>query len=118
MDISAKEIWSGIVIGGAGGAIAGLTVSLVSCIHSRMLEEIHKHRIYTWLVKNTANEPGKEYRSTRAIASWNNLTQDRVRYICSVHKRIYLSTGPGDDLWSVYERGDRSIYEKRGAISV
>ena len=113
-----NDIWNGIIIGGAGGAIAGLTVSLVGCLRSWGSQKIHQRRVYVWLLKRTSNEPGKQYRSTRAIASWNNLTEDRVRYICSVHKKIYLSTGPKEDLWSLYDRGDRSVYEKRGMLSV
>ena len=112
------DFWNGIVIGGAGGAIAGLTVSLVRYIHTKTVEGIPKRRIYNWLKENTSNDNGNEYRSTRAIASWNNLTEDRVRYICSIHKKIYLSTGPKEDLWSLYERGDRSVYERRGIHTV
>ena len=108
------NIWDGIIIGGAGGAIAGLTVSLIQYIHVKILETAHKNRIFKWLKANTSNEAGKRYRSTRAIASWNNLTEDRIRYICSIHHKIYLSTGEKEDLWSIYERGDRSVYEKRG----
>jgi len=108
-----NSIWNRIIIGGAGGAIAGLTVSLVRYFHAKALDEIHKKRVYTWLTENTHNEDGKQYRSTRAIASWNNLTEDRARYIYSIHKKIYLSTGKKEDRWSLYERGDRSVYEKR-----
>ena len=106
------------MIGGAGGAIAGLTVSLVHYIHRKTVEFIEKRRVYNWLKENTTNEEGKRYRSTRAIASWNNLTEDRVRYICSIHKKIYLSPGEREALWSLYERGDRSVYEKRGVVSI
>jgi hypothetical protein len=112
------DIWDGIVIGGAGGAIAGLTVSLVHYIHRKAVESIHKRRVYNWLRDNTKDEEGKRYRSARAIASWNNLTEDRVRYICSTHEKIYLSTGEKEDLWSLYEGGDRSVYERRGVLSV
>jgi hypothetical protein len=41
-------IWDGIVIGGAGGAIAGLTVSLVRYAHTKALEWRDKKRVYTW----------------------------------------------------------------------
>lgn len=94
-------VWDGIVIGGAGGAIAGLTVSLVHYIHRKTVECIHGRHVYNWLRDNTKNEEGERYRSTRAIASWNNLTEDRVRYICSLHKKIYLSTGEKEDMWSL-----------------
>ncbi len=111
-------ILDGIVIGGAGGAIAGATVIFLKYIHTKAVECIEKRRVYDWLVKNTSNKDGNEYRTTRAIASWNNLTEDRTRYICSIHPKIYLSTGEKNDLWSLYERGDRSTYEKRGIRSV
>jgi hypothetical protein len=112
------DIWDGIIIGGAGGAIAGLTVSFVRYVHGKALDENHKCRIYDWLNQNTSDEEGNQYRSTRSIASWNNLTEDRVRYVCSIHKCIYLSTGPNEDLWSLYDRGDRSTYEKHGVRTV
>lgn len=112
------DIWDGIIIGGAGGAIAGLMVCLVRYGHTELLEGVHKRRIHNWLKENTSNEDGNQYRSTRAIASWNNLTEDRVRYICSIHEKIYLSTGQKEDMWSLYERGDRSVYEKHGLRSI
>lgn len=108
------SILDGIIVGGAGGAIAGITVWLVQYAHTKALERTDKERIYSWLVKNTSDEDGNRYRSTRAIASWNNLTEDRVRYICSIHEKVYLSTGGKEDMWSLYERGDRSVYERRG----
>ena len=112
------SIWEGIIIGGAGGAFAGLTVLLVQYIHLKIVDCSHKRRIYNWLKHNTSDEDGNRFRSTRSIASWNNLTEDRIRYICSVHEKIYLSTGQQEDLWSLYERGDRSVYEKRSLRSV
>jgi hypothetical protein len=112
------DIWDGIIIGGAGGAIAGLTLSVVRYIHTNIAEYFHKRRVYNWLKENTSSEDGMKYRSTRTIASWNNLTEDRVRYICSIHKKIHLSTGPNEDIWSLYDRGDKSVYEKRGVTKL
>jgi len=109
-----NSIQGGIVIGGAGGFIAGITVWMVQYIHSKWTEHRHKKRVYEWLRNNTSDSDGNRYRSTRAIASWNNLVEDRVRYVCSIHKKIYLSTGKEEDRWSLYERGDRSVYENRG----
>lgn len=97
------SIWDGIIIGGAGGAIAGLTVALIGGAHRMRQEIIHKNRIYGWLEKHTSDEKGNQFRSTRAIASWNNLTEDRVRYICSIHNKIFLSTGEKDDRWGLNE---------------
>jgi hypothetical protein len=104
-----SEIWDGVIIGGAGGAIAGITVLLIKYIHTKSVEHIHKKRVLDWLKQNTSDNDGNEFRSTRAIASWCNLTEDRVRYICSIHKNIYLSTGKNDDMWSIYDHKSRSV---------
>jgi hypothetical protein len=112
------SITDGIVIGAAGGSIAGITVWLVQYIHDKVTQKVESNRLYNWLKKNTSNEPGDQFRSSRAIASWNNLTQERVRYICSVDKRIFLSTGEKDDMWGIYEHVPRSVYEKRGIVSI
>jgi len=111
------SILDGIVIGGAGGAIAGLTVWFVQYAHDKATQKIESNRIFEWLKENTSKEPGEQFRSSRAIASWNNLTQDRVRYICSIDTRIFLSTGEKEDMWGIYERVPRSVYEKRGIQS-
>ncbi len=95
------DIWDGIAIGGAGGAVAGLTVWLIQLAHTHFTDWRHKTRVYDWLKKEAAEKPSQPFRSTRAIASWNNLTEDRVRYICSHHKSIYLSTGENEDLWCI-----------------
>lgn len=105
--MSETSILDGIVIGAFGGAFAGVTVWAVQLVHTKLKEHREKGRVYDWLCEHTADEEGKRYRTTRAIASWNNLTEDRVRYICSIHDRIYLSTGVEEDRWSVFGRGHR-----------
>jgi hypothetical protein len=102
------NIWDGIVIGGAGGAFAGLMVSFVAYITRKVKESNDKQCIYNWLKNNTTDEKGSQFRSTRTIASWNNLTEDRVRYICSIHEMIFLSTGEREDIWSLYEKRSRA----------
>jgi hypothetical protein len=111
-------IQDGILIGAVGGACAGITVWLVQVVCTGIKDQWHKQRVYEWMKRTTANEGVNQYRSTWAIASWNNLTEDRTRYICSVDKRIFLSTGEKEDMWSIYERGDRSVYEKSGIKTV
>jgi hypothetical protein len=71
-----NQIWDGIIIGGAGGAIAGLTVYLVGYVHKKVVKRIEKDRVYDWLKASTKDKIGERYRSTRAIASWNNMTED------------------------------------------
>lgn len=58
----------------------------------------HKRRIYEWLLDNTDKW---RFRSTQAIARSMYLTEDRVRYICSHHKKIVLSTGEKEDMWGI-----------------
>ena len=94
------NIRDGIII----GIIAPITVLIVKYIHKKLIEKRDKISIYEWLKANTSNERGKQFRSTKAIASFTNLTEDRVRYICSIHDKIFLSTGQNEDMWSIYER--------------
>lgn len=96
-----------IVIGIAGGAGAGLTVWAVRHHHERLRVRDDKEVIHAWLLENTAPEDGKCYRTTRVIASWTNLPEDRVRYICSIDDRIHLSTGDREGVWALHEVRDR-----------
>ena len=97
-----SKIISGIVIGACGGTAAGLAVYITKLIHEKIIFCIEAKRIYKWLGSNTTTEMGKEFRSTRAIASWNNVTEDRARFVCSNYEKIYLSTGQQEDMWGVH----------------
>ncbi len=96
------KVIDGIIVGAVGGAAAGTMVYLVQFIHQKIICFIESRRVYKWLVSHTTLEPGKEFRSTRTIASWNNITEDRARFICSSHKKIYLSTGQKEDMWGLH----------------
>lgn len=97
------NVCQSILIGIAGGAGAGVAVWCVRLLHEWGFEQRDKRRVHNWLKDNTKNQEGCRFRSTRAIASWTNLTESRVRYICSIHNKIFLSTGHREDLWSLYE---------------
>ena len=84
-----------------------MTVLLVSGLANLVRKYIDKRQVYNWMNKESSGQSSHEFRSTRAIASWNNLTEDRVRYICSIHKKIYLSTGEKEDMWSLTEASAR-----------
>jgi len=99
-----SDVWDGIIIGGAGGAVAGITVYAVQYIHNKYIDLRDTSKIEKWLKVNTKNEAGSRFRSTRAIASWNNLTEDRVRYLCSHSEIIFLSTGEKEDMWGTIQR--------------
>lgn len=91
----------GIIIGATGGAIAGIAVWSIQTLKEYFLIKIHKHRAFKWLKSNISDSEGERFRSTRTIASYCNLTEDRVRYICSSQKKIHLSTGEKEDRWSL-----------------
>jgi len=103
--MNGAKVLEGLVIGGAGGAIAGISVWLANLLGKKVTERRHKKRVHKWLSSKTSDEDGKRYRSTRSIASHNNLTEDRVRFICSTHESIYLSTGEEEDMWGLYGLG-------------
>jgi hypothetical protein len=104
-----STINQGIIIGGVGGTAAGLAINFVGYLHRKIIERIEKRRVYSWLRSNTQDKDWGRFRTTRAIASWNNLTEDRTKYICSIHKDIYLSTGEKEDSWGVYGISGRDI---------
>jgi len=91
-----SNIWEGIVVGASGGAIAGLTVYGVQYLHEKLRDAREMRRVNTWLKENSS---GGRWRSTRAIASWTNLTEDRVQYLCSKSEEIKLSTGENEGMW-------------------
>ncbi|WP_236202081.1 hypothetical protein [Pseudomonas pseudonitroreducens] len=103
------DIISTSVGGGVGGAAAGIVILLVQGSFATWRNCRDSRRVYSWLLKNSDKEK-EPFRSTRAIASYNNLTEDRVRFVCSHHDKIKLSTGTNEDLWSIHIRDKRSSY--------
>lgn len=98
--MNGNPIIDGVIIGAAGGFLAGVTVYVAQYIHEKVRESSEKKRVYAWLNLFLAtNEEEYEYAKTRNIASHTNLTEDRVRYVCSIHKKIHLSVGEKPDLW-------------------
>ncbi len=102
-----SELWNDIIstsIGGAfGGAAAGLVILAVQVARNAWRDSKETERVFKWLEENS-DEKKQPFRTTRAIASYNNLTDDRVRYLCSKDDRIKRSTGDKDDLWSIHIR--------------
>ena len=101
-NMDCDQILQGIIIGGSGGAIAGITLGLIRYLHVKCIECYQRHRVYNWLLKELKKKKKWKFISTRTIASFNNLTMDRTRYICSLQKEIFLSVGPEEDKWGIY----------------
>lgn len=95
------KIVDGIIIGSVGGALASLMTIVFNLLKDSFYVCRDKKRIYQWLKQEYDNNEKFEYRTTRAIASWTNLTEDRVRYICSIHKKIHLSVTTKEDSWKL-----------------
>lgn len=91
--ISVDKIWEGIITGAAGGASAGAILAILKVCHEVILKKIQTKRIILWLEKVTKLEGAELWRSTHAISSYTNLTEDRVRYLCSESHRITRSSG-------------------------
>ena len=97
------EVLSGITIGMVGGTAAGLALWLIERLNQYEIAWREKRRIFSWLDRTTT-PPGEEpWRSTRSIASYTNLTEDRVRYLCSFHPKIVQSTG-NNEVWGIKGR--------------
>ena len=95
MSNSTSETWTII------GTIASVVV-VVRLFGADLKRLCDKRKVLAWLRKNTKDAGSDfQYRSTRAIASGTNLSEDRVREICSNHKRIHLSTGEKSDRWGL-----------------
>ena len=94
-------VWTGIVVGAAGGAVAGLVLWIVGRLNEYENKWRESRKIYRWLhTVTTAPESESKWCSTRAIASFTNLPEDRVRELCSRHSRIVLSTQE-NEVWGI-----------------
>jgi hypothetical protein len=100
------NFWDALTVGTVGGALAGLTVWSVNLVKEMTMTEIHKRRVYNWLYQRTKKGKGltvgspindPRWVSTSEIACFTNLTIERIRYICSIHKKIRPKTE--QDAW-------------------
>lgn len=98
------DVWQGILVGAVGGACAGIAVKVVGGLVDLYRDCTDKKAVYDWFTNEEGGPTPPKFRTTRAIASWNDLTEDRARYICSRHPKIYLSTGAQPELWSIQDR--------------
>ncbi|VVO21790.1 hypothetical protein [Pseudomonas fluorescens] len=90
-----------------GGAAAGLALYGMQVLFTWIGVKRDARRVHAWMTKERV-AGGDKYRSTRAIASHNNLTEDRARFVCSRDERIKLSVGDDPDKWSLEGRGRKS----------
>jgi hypothetical protein len=92
--------WSDLAVAVAGG----LVVIAVQRAWSWNRDRRDTRKIIKWLMNEERNGDHSQWRSTRAIASHNNLSEERVTKLCSEEPSIYLSTGANPGMWSVTGR--------------
>ncbi len=95
-----NDIISTSIGGAAGGAVAGIVIMAIQGLRAMWLDCRDAGRVFRWLKETTAQSV-YPWRSTRAIASYTNLTQDRVRFVCSQDERIKLSTKDDNEVWGL-----------------
>lgn len=93
------SIVEGIIIGGVGGFIAGVAIWLCELARKEFLNWKDTKKVEKFL-------KGSEtpWRSTRSVAAYNNLTEDRIRFICSYSSKIKLNSAVGnnsDEKWAI-----------------
>ncbi|MEM6781673.1 MAG: hypothetical protein AAF569_07400 [Pseudomonadota bacterium] len=89
---------TGILIGSLGGFFAGIGIAVANFLARKFFDHQDTQKILNWLKTNTSED---KFRSTKAISSWCNLTQDRVRELCSSSKEIRYSVGEKEDRWTL-----------------
>jgi hypothetical protein len=94
------SVWSELFSGVAGA----LLVLVVQKSGSTWSNRRDSDAIYRWMESESKLAGSPDFRSTRAIASHTNLTEERVRVLCCTHPLIFLSTGTQPDLWTIKER--------------
>ena len=77
-----QEIKDGIIVGLSGGISAGFGIWLLDRIREQFLFNRHERRIITFLREEDA------WHTTYRIASEVNLTEERVRFVCSTSQTI------------------------------
>lgn len=81
--------------------MAGLVLWVVNRLNEYEISWRESRRIYQWLKTVTSASGAKsKWRSTRAIASFTNLPEDRVRALCSRDSRIVLSIKE-KEMWGI-----------------
>ncbi len=90
--MNADKVWEGIITGAAGGASAGIILASLKALHEGHSKRRDLRRVLGWLKEVSAPEGSEPWRSTHAIASYTNLTEDRVRYVGSASEKIVRSS--------------------------
>jgi len=92
-----NHLTSDLIIGLVGGLSAGTGIWIIDRMRECYLFIRDEKRIVKFFNEKIMND---EFRNTYRIASEVNLTEDRVRYICSNSKEIKRNEKK-DEVWSL-----------------
>ena len=93
--------WEPLMVSMVGLTATRLIFRVLNRISAERKDALEKQRVYGWLQEVTISENTlMNWRSTRAIASYNNLTLDRVRHLCNHHESI-VQHHTEKELWGI-----------------
>ena len=102
IEIEWTEIqWEPLVASMVGLTATRVIFRVLNRISAERKDALEKQRVYGWLQEVTISENTlMNWRSTRAIASYNNLAVDRARYLCNYHDGI-VQHSKEKELWGI-----------------
>lgn len=93
-----------IIIGATGGASASLIFWLITWLRERITLCREMTQVHSWLNEVTIDPTSTvNWRATHAIASYTNLPEDRIRFLCSYHKNI-VRNSEEKEVWGIKGR--------------
>ncbi|MCK5174411.1 MAG: hypothetical protein KAR47_13535 [Planctomycetes bacterium] len=97
---AAMTVGDGILVAAVGGLCAGVGIATCIGIAKKFIKWRESERVYEWLKNKTLNNSVRFH--TRHIARENDLTEERVYYLCSNHKKIRPTVTKGK--WRIIEK--------------
>lgn len=82
-----ENYWHDIIKGICSGIFGGLGVYLSKIIYDEIIFCRDEKRIINFFYQENVGK-GYEFRTTEAIASFTNLPEDRVNFVCATSKKI------------------------------
>ena len=106
------------IFDGIGAALIVLFFTWVGSLFNKSLHLwVDGQKIYKWLEVNTRDEPHKSHKTLLEISNGTRLSEERIQKACLQNKKIFQSTEkPGN--YSIWRIEPKSIYEKRGILSL
>ena len=93
--------WEPLLVSMVGVTVGRVIFRMFYGMSEERKKSLETQRVYEWLQEVTSPQNVlMNWRSTRAIASYNNLTLDRVRHLCNHHESI-VQHHTEKELWGI-----------------